>query len=571
MSKGTIIILDGMLKGGEFEVDKRLTIGRNRDNHIQIPYMRTSRFHAEVVPKDGGYWLRDLNSTSGTFVNGELVLDKSLNHGDEIVIGNCKLQFLLSDQARPQPQSATVTRISFDNATADTATTTAEMGLAQPDQLLRAYSGENTQEELKKLILRYSALYQANHLISSEAPPASTYNEILKQILAVVPADRGIVMVKDPNTEELVVMASRARKEGVDLSHVSVSRTIINKSMEQRVAVMTSDALQDYQFASQSSIIAQNIRSVICSPLLYGNDEVLGLIYLDTQSIVETFDQDMLKLVTAIAGPAAIAIKNSKYIDDLKQKSEELQQSYLNTITVITNSIEARDKYTIGHAWRVTRFSMAIATELGWDEEQKENLEMGGVLHDVGKVGIKDAILSKAGRLTDEEFGIMRLHPEIGSRILKDVPFLKPALPYVRCHHERWDGRGYPDGMSELHIPIEGRLLAIADAFDAMASDRVYRKGMSPEVAIAEIEKGRGTQFDPKLASLFIEIYRSGKIDYVLQNQAREMRLYVLCPSCSTYLGLKEESASGDHLKCPICRKEIVLSKEQGDLTATLA
>jgi response regulator RpfG family c-di-GMP phosphodiesterase/pSer/pThr/pTyr-binding forkhead associated (FHA) protein len=570
MSHGKVLILEGAHKGQEYAIDQRLTIGRNRDNHIQIPHMRTSRFHAEIEAREDGLWIKDLNSTSGTFVNEEPVKERRLQHGDVLLVGNTRMQLVLPGHGLPVPRRFTSTQISFDRRIVEPATT-AEIELNRSDELLRSYSLEAAQRELKRLFWRYAALYRANQLITSEAPPATVYAEVLKQLFAVVPADRGLVLVLDQQTGELLPVATRSTEADADLSHVTVSQTIINRALQDRVSVLTFDAMQDRDFSRRSSVVAQEIHSAVCCPLLYRDDAPLGVIYLDTRSPARAFNHDMLQLVTAVAGTAAVAIKNSLYIEDLKQKSDQLRESYWSTVSVITNAIEARDKYTIGHAWRVTRFGMAIANELGWDAPRKEALEIGGLLHDVGKVGVRDNVLLKGGRLTDEEFSIMRRHPQIGWRIIKDVPFLQAALPYVRSHHERHDGGGYPDGLAGEQIPLEGRLLAIADAFDAMTSDRVYRKCLQPLEAIAEVERCQGTQFDPDLAQCFIGAFRDGKVDYVLQNQARQTALYILCPSCTTYLSLAEGTRAGQEITCPVCRKRLLLTLAAGQLAAELA
>ena len=570
MLKGVIRIVDGMLKGGEYKIDKSLSVGRNPENNLQLLCMRASRFHAMVETRgEGDYWLRDLGSTSGTLVNGEMVSERKLKQGDEITIGDTTLQFRVDDK---QPQASPlqdkhITRISFDSP--ENLGATAEIRMTDIKGITPYVGQDTVGSELEKMVKRYTVLYQANQLISSEAPPEETYNEVLQHLFDVVPADRGIIMVKDPISGELRLMASRARDPRIDISHIRVSETIISKAMKDGVATMTSDAMQDYQFERQSSIHAQNIRSAICVPLLYREEEVLGVIYLDTQNIIRPFDKDMLELVTAVAGPASIAIKNATYIDELLAKSDELRQAYISTLNVLTRSIEARDKYTIGHAWRVTRFAMALADALEWTEKQKTNLEMGGVLHDVGKVGVGDAVLCKNGRLSNDEYTIMKSHPEIGARILKDVHFLQPAIPYIRDHHERWDGRGYPDSKPGSEISLEGRILSVADAFDAMTSNRIYRDGMPPQKAIAELEKCSGSQFDPTLVPLFVDLFHKGKINYVLQNQAREGHS-VLCPSCSTYVKLEEGAEAGDRIACPICMRDLKISRSLDGFVAQL-
>ena len=569
MHKGVIHIIDGMLKGGEYKVDASLTIGRNPDNNLQLLSMRASRFHAVVERRDGEYWLRDLGSTSGTLVNGKIITQQQLMHGDQIDIGETTLSFRLDSPASASPlQHRQVTHISFDSPEKFGAT--AELKMTE----IRGLPQLNTTQQgsqLGKLVERYRTLHQANQLISSEAPLETIYNKILQHLFNVVPADRGIIMVRRAADQELELMVAKARNPEMDISHIRVSKTIVSKAMDERLAVMTCDAMQDFQYDRQSSIHAQNIRSAICVPLLFHDDEVLGVIYLDTLNIIRPFDQEMLELVTAVAGPAAIAIKNATYIDELKANAEEIRHGYLSTINVLTRSIEARDKYTIGHAWRVTRFAMELANALDWSAERMEVLEMGAVLHDVGKVGIRDAVLCKRGRLDEEEYTMMRQHPEIGARILKDVRFLQPALPCIRDHHERWDGRGYPNGISGEQISMEGRILAIADAFDAMTSNRVYRQGLPPETAVTELQKCSGQQFDSALVTVFVELYQAGKIDYVLQNKARQGDGHsVLCPSCSTYIELSQGALEQRRLYCPICKKELQILPEQSGFRVRL-
>jgi putative nucleotidyltransferase with HDIG domain len=181
-------------------------------------------------------------------------------------------------------------------------------------------------------------------------------------------------------------------------------------------------------------------------------------------------------------------------------------------LSVLSGAIEARDPYIRGHSARVTALAEAAARSLGWSDEQLESLRVGGPLHDIGKLGISDEVLRKVGRLDANELAQIREHPKLGARILLRVSALREALPYVLYHHERWDGRGYPSGKAGEAIPLEARLLAIADAFDAMTSDRPYRRALSQEHALAEIERCAGTQFDPELALVFLELFTEAEL-----------------------------------------------------------
>ena len=208
-----------------------------------------------------------------------------------------------------------------------------------------------------------------------------------------------------------------------------------------------------------------------------------------------------------------------RYADDLRvafqaerARRQEIQLAYLETIRMLAAAVEARDPYTGGHLERVTHYALAIARSLGWTGERITEAEMGAILHDIGKIGIHDAILRKAGPLTDEEWVHMRSHPVIGTQILRGISFLEPVIPYVRHHHERWDGKGYPDGLAGENIPIGGRLIAVADAFDAMTSSRPYRPALPVDAALAELRSSTGRQLDPRIVEAFMSAYDRGEI-----------------------------------------------------------
>ncbi|MYL33568.1 HD domain-containing protein [Pontibacillus yanchengensis] len=195
-------------------------------------------------------------------------------------------------------------------------------------------------------------------------------------------------------------------------------------------------------------------------------------------------------------------------IQDRDERNEQLLESFF---TVFAATLDARDAYTAGHSNRVAEYSIIIANEAGLPEDEVDLLRKSALLHDIGKIGVRDNVLLKDGKLTDEEFELIKKHPVMGANILEQVDLpdeLQPLLPGVKYHHERFDGRGYPEGLSGYNIPKFGRLMAVADAFDAMTSDRPYRKGMPFEKALSIIEGGRGTQWDPYYADLFLNIMK---------------------------------------------------------------
>ena len=174
-------------------------------------------------------------------------------------------------------------------------------------------------------------------------------------------------------------------------------------------------------------------------------------------------------------------------------------------------ALDARDPYTAGHSLRVADYSLEIAHELGLSQHQIEIICIGAQLHDIGKIGISDGILLKPGPLTPAEFGLIKLHPQIGRRILEKDPGFDSILDLVELHHENWDGTGYPYGLAEHKIPLEARIVRVADAFDAMTTDRSYRTGHSPESAIEEIRACSGRQFDPNIARAFLDVLSRGE------------------------------------------------------------
>lgn len=211
----------------------------------------------------------------------------------------------------------------------------------------------------------------------------------------------------------------------------------------------------------------------------------------------------------------------------VRQRTGEIEQLLVATVGALANSIEARDPYTRGHTDRVSRVALAFCSRLGWKREQLSIARMGALLHDIGKIGVPDAILRKPGRLSSSEYEQMKQHPKIGAQILQGIEALVPAIPFVLSHHERWDGKGYPEGLAGREIPIEGRILAVVDAFDAMTSARVYRAPMAMEAALAEIVRCAGTQFDPELVPEFVRLYEDGLIQQALQSELT-LELYVV-------------------------------------------
>jgi putative nucleotidyltransferase with HDIG domain len=231
---------------------------------------------------------------------------------------------------------------------------------------------------------------------------------------------------------------------------------------------------------------------------LMRQEQLLGCLFgIDKQN--GEFDTVDSKLLNSIANESAIYLENAMLFDDVRGLMMGLLHS-------LTSAVDAKDAYTCGHSERVALLSRSLAIETGLTEQQVDRIYMAGLLHDVGKIGVPEAVLQKTGKLTPEEFEQIKKHPEIGAKILRDIKQVEDIIPGVLHHHERYDGKGYPGGLSGDNIPLMGRIICLADCFDAMTSSRTYRKALPLEVALTEIRRCSGTQFDPVLSDAFLQI-----------------------------------------------------------------
>ena len=219
------------------------------------------------------------------------------------------------------------------------------------------------------------------------------------------------------------------------------------------------------------------------------------------------------------------------------ERAKKLERMSAETVNTLAIAIDAKDRYTNGHSFRVAAYSVALARRLGWREDEISAIKREALLHDIGKIGVSDLVLNKPGRLTHEEFEIIKSHSTIGGKILDASDSLKGAANVARYHHERYNGSGYPAGLKGEEIPLHARVVAIADAYDAMRSDRIYRKGLSKEVIREELVNGKGGQFDPDMLDVFVQLADEGELDAVTENANKHL-------STAIELGLIEEQLS---------------------------
>ena len=276
------------------------------------------------------------------------------------------------------------------------------------------------------------------------------------------------------------------------------------------------------------SWLTGHVGQILAVPL-QRQDQVLGCLFALDKPTGE-FDSVDGKLLNSIANQSAIYLENSMLF-------EHVHSLMMGFVHSLTSAVDAKDPYTCGHSERVALFSKLLASQIKLPEKEIERIYMSGILHDVGKIGVPESVLHKTGKLTNEEFDQMKKHPQIGARILADIKQVEDLIPGVLYHHERYDGKGYPARLSGEKIPLPGRIICVADCFDAMTSNRTYRRALPLEVAMIEVRRCAGTQFDPALAEAFLRIDREEICRLIRDHQVLDVK-----PLPSPDFGLKPKT-----------------------------
>ena len=556
-----LVLLDGNLRTELFAVPRRgqTTIGRERGNGIRLADFSVSRRHAQIEREDADYVLLDLDSTNRSFVNGEPVRCRILHHGDRLRFGNLVCIFELSDEDQVLPlttETSLIPDVLPLLAAEVTGDHTVELDGSDVLADIRRLQKERTDGLLSQAEEKLLALYRINSAITTVDDLQALLGSILEIVLTIIEADRGVFLLRNPKSEMLEIPVVKTSSK--QFERLSLSSTLIDKVMKRRKAVLITDTHADSQFQEQQSIVSSQIRSALCAPILY-KDQVLGILYLDSLSLVREYRVQDLELLAAIAAQIGIVIQNARLYSDLKEY-------FLETIGSLSAVIEARDPYTQGHTWRVTQYAKELATELGWPPEKLREVEMAGLLHDIGKIGVSDSVLLKPAPLSTGEFEVMKAHTSIGAEIVSHLSFLSFCMPYVRYHQEKFDGSGYPEGLKGEAIPVEGRLLAVADTFDAMTTNRPYRAGMEPELALEELKRCAGSQFDPEMVKSFVRCWEKGRLHEILFTE-RGSNQVATCPRCRGLKHLRGGLKGGEAFQCSVCRTALVVQPEGGRWT----
>ena len=477
--------LSSDIKGRVWEAESLLRAGRLASLEIVLDDNSVSRKHAEVRASDDGNWhVRDLDSTNGTYVNGVKLngSEQALKAHDIVQFGKVVLIVELADSPPESPPSnqhvIAATQSTFD------------------DGIRRLAFDRNHMPRAGEQL--YALLRAGHHFVHLQSEE-QLLTAVLNDAVSVLEAQRGaIVLAEGDGPDPLLRLRALAVGPGEPKGRFHYSKKLTNRCFSSGVSLLYSTITADDESKVTQSIADGAMASVMCV-LLRTPRKRLGVLHLDRSFWQSAFTEDDLHLADALAAHVSAAIESAQL---LKRQKDQ----FLRTVTVLAQAVELRDDYTGTHTQRVTRYATMLGQKLELPEDQLELIRVGGPLHDIGKIGIDDAILRKPGKLTPEEFDLMKTHTTKGADILSSIPEMEPIIPIVRNHHEKWDGSGYPDKLSGENIPRLARIVAVADAFDAMTSNRPYHKGKPPAWAFAEVERQLGRHFDPEAGKAFLAI-----------------------------------------------------------------
>ena len=357
-------------------------------------------------------------------------------------------------------------------------------------------------KELERKVVELDNLLKATEAIASAMQLDPLLDMIMELGMNIMDAEGCSVLLVDEKEKKLqFVAASGAKKEEVKKLSLDMGEGVAGWVVQNDQPLLIEDVSRDDRFSKRvDEILGQKTESLICVPLKV-KERTIGVMEVINKKGDRTFTERDMVLFKPLSAQAAVAIERARLYEDL-------EDMYISTVKSLAAAIDAKDPYTRGHSERVTRFSLLIAKELGLDEKIQKDVQLCGLLHDVGKIGVPISVLRKKDKLTDEDWKLIRRHPVLGAEIVSPIRQLEELIPNIRHHHERYDGKGYPDNLKGDEIPLISRILAVADTFDALTSERPYRNGLSDKAALEEIEICKGTQLDPACADAFLAGYQ---------------------------------------------------------------
>lgn len=361
------------------------------------------------------------------------------------------------------------------------------------DELISTFS-----EQLSESYEHISLLLFVGRFMNHVANPLTVVQTVVQEVRRTMKYGwLAMIMLQDRGAAQSIAGSTTI------VGDLPISRATLERACNEYARVHPADAwtrVIDSSDAIMGSLIPTEM---LVEPITHRGRTVGMVICGDKQGRKEAIDSVDIQILDAVADLLGV------FHDNLRRHEDQVAM-FLGTVGSLTAAIDAKDAYTRGHSERVAWGARELALAIGLDEETAERAHLAGLLHDIGKIGVPESVLTKKGRLTEDEFDMIKRHPRIGFDILRGIPSLEDVLPGVLHHHERWDGKGYPTGAAGEEISLFGRILAVADVFDALSSDRAYRKALSRDEVLAEIRRSTGTHFDPRMARAFLELDFTG-------------------------------------------------------------
>ena len=487
-----LVIKRGANTGAKFDlVNYPVTIGRDDSNTITLNDSEVSRFHIRIKKRGRLIILEDLESKNGCYVNGDRVVNSIIQSGDSIIIGNTELMLVT-----PADNVDFASEVLKFNMVIDqehgidgpiSVTEKSDPTYLTPLQL----NNSNIINKLADNVRSIRKIYdlQGNIMVIDNLDEAC--HAILKGICQLSPhISRCAAFVWSAPQHQLIPVATKQNKSS------DASFRINKRALSQTLGLKQGITIKD-----EHSVADSRFRVIL--PMIH-NNEVVCLFHIESEKTQKSFPIRQLESIQTLLSRCAPSF-------EAMLLRMEIDALMLGMVETVVATIEAKDTYTVGHSERVCKFSMAIADELKLNKDVKKMLMISSLCHDIGKIGIPDAILKKASILSREEYEEMKLHPTIGANIISHMPNAKKFLSGVKYHHEKWDGTGYPEGLAGENIPFFGRIVAVADVFDAMVSGRSYSGFIDESDAVEKIQK-ESDLFDPEIVKALVRAWDNGSI-----------------------------------------------------------
>lgn len=478
----SIVVERGKNKGQRVLIKSfPFTVGRDAPNGLTIDDAEVSRLHFKIKCRGDLYILEDLGSRNGTYVNGERSINTTLTNGDKILIGSTELQFLAAHAeihiSKEFSDLDWQSELS-DAITLNIAETFEQFQATRFDPVETINHGDipEKQSEINSAI--------SDIMVMENLPEAGRV--LLKSISRMTPCvSRSALFLWKPISRELIPSSYWKKEEA---SSFNINQHSLRDALTRKKGLYTS---------------AHNKKSSsIVVPMIY-HETILAIIHIERSEVRDPSAED-LKVISTL-------IQRSAPVFETLVLRNEMDLWLVGLVETMIALVEAKDTYTRGHSERVCRYAVTIADELRIKKEVKRMLMISALCHDIGKVGIPDTILKKASILSAEEYQEMKLHPILGAEIVKNIPNYQRFISGVRSHHEKWDGTGYPDGLMGDEIPFFGRIIGLADVFDAMVSGRAYSGFLDQNEAIEKLDREKEL-FDPEIFQAFVRAYESGRL-----------------------------------------------------------